>query len=374
MAKINNPFVVYGYKGADYFCDRKQETAKMMQALHGERNITLIAPRRMGKTGLIHHLFENMAAAEPDTRCFYVDIFATKNLQQLVNLLANTVIGQLDTFSQATMRRVQEFFSSWRPTVAFDQLTGLPTVSLDIRPSEGKESLRQVFAYIQQSKRRCYIAIDEFQQILSYPETGVEALIRSYIQFLPNAYFIFSGSQQHMMQQMFLSANRPFFQSSMVMTLQSIAPSEYLAFANGFLAQQGRCLPQDVLTHIYGLTDGITWYIQAILHGIYEQREQPVTQELVVDVVSELLSEQAATYQNYCSWLTENQLALLRAIACEGEVAAPFGLSFQRTHHLPATSSIKTALRALEEKQLVYKSSDGYKVSDLFFSQWLKNG
>lgn len=372
MAKINNPFVVYGYKGAAYFCDRKQETEKMMQTLHGERNITLIAPRRMGKTGLIHHVFEQVAAAEPDTRCFYVDIFATKNLEQLVNLLANTVIGQLDTFSQATMRRVQEFFCSWRPTVTFDQLTGLPTISLDIRPSEGKESLRQVFAYIQQSGRRCYIAIDEFQQILSYPETGVEALIRSYIQFLPNAYFIFSGSQQHMMQQMFLSANRPFFQSSMVMTLQSIAPIEYLDFANGFLSPQGRSLPLEVLAHIYELTEGITWYIQAILHGIYEQREAPITRKLVAEVVSELLDEQAATYQNYCSWLTENQLALLRAIAREGEVASPFSQPFQRSHNLPATSSIKTALRALEEKQLVHKSPAGYKVSDRFFSLWLK--
>ena len=60
MATINNPFVMYGYKGAEYFCDREKETEKMMTSLHNERNITLVAPRRMGKTGLIHHVFQQL--------------------------------------------------------------------------------------------------------------------------------------------------------------------------------------------------------------------------------------------------------------------------------------------------------------------------
>ena len=47
MATLNNPFVVYGYKGAEYFCDRQKETEKMISTLHNERNITLVAPRRM---------------------------------------------------------------------------------------------------------------------------------------------------------------------------------------------------------------------------------------------------------------------------------------------------------------------------------------
>ena len=42
MATLNNPFVVYGYKGAEYFCDRQKETEKMISTLHNERNITLV--------------------------------------------------------------------------------------------------------------------------------------------------------------------------------------------------------------------------------------------------------------------------------------------------------------------------------------------
>lgn len=346
---LNNPFVIYGYKGAEYFCDREKETEKMITTLHNERNVTLVAPRRMGKTGLIHHIFHQLEERYAGVKCFYLDIFATKNLEQMVQLMASEIIGKLDPVSQAALRKVQE-------------------------PSEGRESLKRIFEYLKQSDKRCYIAIDEFQQILNYPEDGVEALIRSYIQFLPNVYFVFSGSQQHMMEEMFLSANRPFFQSSLVMSLPCIEEGKYLKFANQLLASQQREVDADTFSYIYQQSDTVTWYVQAILHGIYEHSSEVIDRRLVDVVVQELIEDQAMAYQNYCAWLTENQQMLLMAIARERLVASPLSQQFIRTHNLPATSSVKTALKALVDKQLVGKTPKGYLVSDRFFAKWLVNG
>ena len=340
MATINNPFVMYGYKGAEYFCDREKETEKMMTSLHNERNITLVAPRRMGKTGLIHHVFQQLEKQYDDVKCFYLDIFATKNLEQMVQLMASKIA----------------------------------TFSLDLKPNEGRESLKRIFEYMKQSGKRCYVAIDEFQQIMNYPEDGVEALIRSYIQFLPNVYFVFSGSQQHMMEEMFLSANRPFFQSSLVMSLPCIAESRYLSFANRLLSSQKREVDVDTFTYIYSQADSVTWYVQAILHGIYEHRDEHINKDLVDEVIQELIEEQAMAYQNYCAWLTENQQLLLLAIAKEQIVSSPLSQQFIITHHQPATSSVKTALKALVDKQLISKTPKGFFVSDRFFAKWLAKG
>ena len=339
MATLNNPFVVYGYKGAEYFCDRQKETEKMISTLHNERNITLVAPRRMGKTGLIHHVFHQIEEQYEGVKCFYLDIFATKNLEQMVQLMASEIIGKLD-----------------------------------LKPSEGRESLKRIFEYLKQSGKRCYIAIDEFQQILSYPEDGVEAMIRSYIQFLPNVYFVFSGSQQHMMQEMFLSANRPFFQSSLVLSLPCIEEPVYRKFANRLLSSQHRVIDESVFSYIYQQSGSVTWYVQAILHGIYEHGSYGITKSLVDEVIQELIEEQAMAYQNYCAWLTENQQMLLLAIASESLVSSPLSQQFISTHHLPATSSVKTALKALVDKQLVSKTPNGYLVSDRFFAKWLVRG
>ena len=372
MARLNNPFVVYGYKGPEYFCDRVAESNKICSALRNERNVTLVSPRRMGKTGLIHHVFNKMETEDKECKCFYIDIFATKNIEQFVQTLGSAVIGKLDSFSQSALRKIQEFFSAWRPAVTFDQLTGLPTVTLDNKQNEGNESLKQIFEYMKMSGKRCYIAIDEFQQIQNYSERGLEAMLRSYIQFLPNVYFIFSGSHQHMMEEMFLSANRPFFQSSMVMSLGCIDFEEYMQFANRMIEGQNRTIGQETFQRIYDFAGGITWYVQAILHGIYEHPDRIVDKTLVDDVVKELVEEQSATFQNYCAWLTDNQYALLKAIAYEKSVKSPLAQQFIHTHHLPATSSVKTALRTLEDKMLVSRSAnDGYSVSDKLFALWL---
>lgn len=45
-------------------------------------------------------------------------------MSQFIQLLAKTVVRQVDTFSQAALRKITSFFSSYRPTVSFDELTG----------------------------------------------------------------------------------------------------------------------------------------------------------------------------------------------------------------------------------------------------------
>ena len=158
----------------------------------------------------------------------------------------------------------------------------------------------------------------------------------------------------------------------MVIALQGIDKSEYLTFANHHLASQGRSMDAATFNSIYNLAGGVTWYVQSVLHAIYDHRERAVDSALVDEVVEELIEEQTLSYQSYCSWLTANQHALLRAIAAEGIVKAPLSQSFLKTHQLSAASSVKSALKALEVKQLISRTPEGYTVSDLFFALWLR--
>ena len=77
--KPNNPFLITGYHSPEYFCDREQETEGMIKALYNGRNVTLIAPRRMGKTGLVKNVFYKLREQEPDTVTFYMDIYSTQS-------------------------------------------------------------------------------------------------------------------------------------------------------------------------------------------------------------------------------------------------------------------------------------------------------
>ena len=371
MEKLKNPFVIYGYKGAEYFCDRKKETETLMRALANERNVALISPRRVGKTGLIHHAFEQIGKNEPDTRCFYMDINATRNMSQFIQLMAKTAVGQVDTFSQAALRKITSFFSNFRPTVSFDELTGIPTFSITVAPDRQEESLKHIFEYLKQSGKRIYIAIDEFQQIAEYPEKGAEALLRSYIQFLPNIYFIFAGSSQHLMSEMFLSAKRPFYHSSQIMSLPLIDVREYETFANKWLKQEGIEIGDGDFRYLYDMVDGQTWYVQSILNRLYENGAS-IDKSVIAEVVEDIINEQEDAFINYCKSLTTNQAALLSAIAKEKGVSSVMSQEFIRKYSLPAASSVGIALKALQKRDFVHEFNGKIIVYDRFFSIWLR--
>ena len=371
--KPNNPFLVYGYHSPAYFCDRETETQKIISALNNERNLTLIAPRRMGKTGLIKNVFHNMAEQEKKIFCFYMDIYSTRDLKAFVQVLAKTVLGELDTLSQSALRKLMSFFKSCRPVISADERTGTPTVTLDFLPEQSEQTLKEIFDYIKDSGKRCYLAIDEFQQITEYPEKGVEALLRSYIQFIPNVHFIFSGSKKHVMEEMFTSGKRPFYQSTQMMVLKEIPEETYYQFASRFFEKAERELPKEIFSYIYDLEDGHTWYIQTILNRLYETSYKTINKERVDQTVSNILEEQESVYQKNLVLLTNNQVNLLKAVAMEDCAQSVNSSEFIKKYNLKTPSSVNVALKSLLNKELLYKTSKGYIVYDRFMGKWLKS-
>ena len=370
--ELKNPFLIYGYVTSRYFCDREEETGKMLSALNNERNLTLIAPRRIGKTGLIKNVFYLMEQQNTDVACFYMDIFATRDLSAFVRLLAKTVLGQLDTLSETVLHKLTSFFRSCRPVISADELTGVPTISLEFVQDKSEQTLKEIFDYMAASGRRCYLAIDEFQQITAYPEKGAEALLRSYIQFLPNVHFIFAGSSRHLMEEMFTSAKRPFYQSTQLLVLKQIGEIPYYQFASAFFEGKGRKFAKEVFQCIYARFEGHTWYMQAMLNRLYEKEESVTEIRQAEIILAELLEENASIYQNIIAMLTDNQLLLMQAIAKERNVLSPNSGDFIKRYGLKTPSSVNTALKSLLEKELIYKSANGYIIYDRFMGLWLQ--
>ena len=369
--KPNNPFLVTGYHSPEYFCDRRQETETMIQALYNGRNVTLIAPRRMGKTGLVKHVFYKLREQEPDIVPFYMDIYSTQALGDFIRLFASTVLGRLDSVPQKALGRVGKFIKSCRPVFTFDELTGQPKVTIDIVPSSEEATLREIFDYLRSSEKRCYIAIDEFQQIAEYPEKGAEALLRSYIQFVPNINFIFAGSKQHIMQQMFHSAKRPFYQSTQTQVIDRIARDEYYRFAADFFTRQGRKLAEETFGYLYDDFDGHTWYIQTLLNRLYGYAGNPDI-GMVDYAIGEVVAESTYTYENLLAAYPASNIRLLKAIAKAGCVREINSGNFITEYRLRAASSVNSALKRLIDREMVYKTADGYIVYDRFMAIWLR--
>lgn len=371
--ELENPFVYKGYDGSAYFCDREKETENLISALKNGRNITLLSPRKIGKTGLIKHVFNRISSTEKDAVCIYVDIFSTKNLHDFVQVLGAAIVDEALRREKSLMSKVLDAFKAWRPVVTVDVLTGMPSLSLNIDSTSDEYTLKSIFDYLKSSKKKVYVAIDEFQQVAYYPEKGTEALLRSHVQF-SNAGFIFSGSRQHLMAEMFNSPQRPFYQSTEFMNLQPIPEDAYYEFASRFFEAKKGSLSQEVFHDIYQRFDGYTWYIQLMMNRLYEGNKRITELHQATDAIIAVLATLTPQYEMLMRFLTSNQVNLLKAIAKEGKVEQPQSNEFVKRNDLPGPSSVKAALDVLVDKELVYTQPDGYIIYDRLLNLWLQRG
>lgn len=369
---LTNPFIYQGYESPKYFCDREVETKTLLSHLKNGRNVTLISPRRIGKTGLIKNTFYHLKEQEKDATCLYIDIFATKNLHDFVELLGVMVINEIVRKNASFIEKTISFFSALRPVLSMDPLTGEPSVSITVEPSKEDITIQSIFNYLNDSEQEVYIAIDEFQQIAEYPEKGTEALLRSYIQFAQHVHFIFSGSKFHLMAEIFGSPKHPFYQSTEMMGLKPLDSDVYYDFCLQFFKEKGGNIEKDIFEYLYNMFEGHTWYIQCIMNRLYEANTNVESIEKVNAAILSILAGREPQFESLSQFFTNNQFSLLKAIAKEGIVAQPTAGRFIKSHNLSGASSTKAALKVLEDKELVYRKPEGYIIYDRFMDLWLK--
>jgi Predicted ATPase (AAA+ superfamily) len=372
--KIKNPFIITGYLSPEYFCDRRMETAAMMANIENGRNTALISERRMGKTGLIEHVY-HQKAIEKNYYTFLIDIYSTGTLKEFVFLLSKHIFETLKPRGQKVIDKFFSTISSLRPALKFNEITGAPEFNIGLGEIRQPElSLEQIFMYLESADKRCVVAIDEFQQIAKYPEKNIEALLRTHIQRCKNANFIFAGSIHHMMQDIFFTASRPFYQSVSLVKLGPIKASEYVDFVSGFFTDAGVTITKCKISGVYTLLDGHTWYMQAVFNELYalSSNGDTVDTDTVSFAARNVVMSYEPVYQNILANLTERQKEMLIAIAKEDVATEITSIEFIRKHGLQSASSVQSSVRQLASKEIVLKEQSRYFIPDRFFAIWLK--
>ena len=169
MKPLKNPFITSGYESAEYFCDREQESENLIREVINGNNLALISTRRMGKTGLIQHCF-NSPEIKDNYYTFFVDIYATKSLRDLVFSLSRVIVDGLKPFGKKAIESFWNSVKSLQGGITFDP-AGNPSFNLqlgDIRSTEA--TLDEIFRYLEKASRPVIVAIDEFQQVVYYTE------------------------------------------------------------------------------------------------------------------------------------------------------------------------------------------------------------
>lgn len=374
---MTNPFFITGIIPEPYFCDREKETQQLVRIIENKAHILLTSARRMGKTQLIYHLYEQ-PAVKTVYHTFYVDIFPTTSLHEMVLFLSKEIYSKIVPKGKKALKFFLNTIKSLTGSLGYDPVTGTPSFDVKLGDIQNPElTLQEIFAYLETADKPCIFAIDEFQQITHYPEKNVEALLRTYIQRMNNCLFIFAGSNRHILENMFNSSARPFYNSTEQFHLERIPKEVYTDFALQRIHDEGKAITPEAVSLAYDLFEGHTYYVHHILHNAFANAnpQKTMDEEDIRKALDELLEARGRSFANTMNKLNFKQKETLVAIAKEGKASGVTSVTFVKKHALKSASSVQYAITTLLEDQLLTYEDDGrkkiYSVADRFFGYWL---
>lgn len=375
---LNNPFVIIGDIPEPYFCDREEETKKIIRTLINEGNIVLMSPRRLGKSRLVKHVFKQPEIVE-HYQTFYIDLLHTSSVRELAYTFGKTVFDQLKSRNEKLLQSLVISLKSLAGTFGFDPLTGLPNFTLEMGKIQNPEyTIQEVLSWLESNEKPCIVCFDEFQRINMYPENKhgeVEAMLRGTIQHLRNVNFIFSGSERHLLSEMFFSSAKPFYNSADQLNLKPLLFDVYYDFADSWMRQYGKALDKEAFQYYYDTFEGTTYYLQKLLHEVFIDCNagEVCGRDLLDYTFSKMIEEASENFAKLLGELTEQQKIALYAIAREGKAEKVLGGAFLKKYAIASASSMQSALKKLTEMELLTINSNVYSLSDILLQLYIRN-
>lgn len=373
MKSKKNPFVVSGKIEPAFFCDRVDESARLIKSLTNGNNLVLISPRRMGKTGLIHYCYDR----EPiysDYHTIFIDILHTTSLREFTFLFGKSIFEAILPLGQKMITTFVQTLKSISGKFSIDLLTNMPTFNLELgditRPAL---TLEEIFSYLEHADKPCIVAFDEFQQIANYPEKNIEALLRTHVQQASNTHFIFAGSEYHIMQEMFMSSAKPFYNSADTLELKAIDIEVYTQFVIDLMNSGNRTISPELVKAVYHLYRGNTYAMQKTFNELYSilNEGDNVNIDMVVTAINNVIDSKEPMFREQLSNIPDKQKPLLYAIAQDGEAERITSVKFIKDHKLPSASAVQYATTQLLASGVITKLAGKYSLNDPFFSLWI---
>lgn len=372
-----NPF----FTGIDipdrYFCDRKKETEEIIKYIENGSNIVLKAPRRIGKSSLIKHIF---AQKEIKSRynTLYVDIFGTRSSADFQLELQNTFMASSFAKGTKIFKKISSYAKNAKIELGAIDEKGikLPTIGFGGDSRGLLFTIDEIFETFEEASKPGLIVFDEFQQIEEYPER-MSAILRGMIQQMNNTKFIFSGSSRHMLNTMFLKYNQPFYKSATTLDLDIISLPSYKEFVLDNFASYGKNITEEAIEFTYYVMSGNTFGMQEIMKEAFINASPGslTEKEDIINALKGILIKKDTEYREILNRITSiKDRNTLFCIAALGVAQGLTSSEVMKKFNLDNASSVQHSLSNLSEDkldmiQLISKGT--YMLQDRLFELWI---
>lgn len=283
-------------KGID-FIDRKKNISVFEAYLNNNQHVMIKAPRRFGKTSLVKHVIQK----QNDYTYIYIDIRRTVSLKMLYTQILDTaysLVG-IDNFIHQTKSALISLYKSLKSIKIGD----IAEITLEHIQNDSDElelflhSLDVVDKIALKLDVNIKFIFDEFQDIVKIADREILEQLRSVAQHHENITYVFLGSIESMMTQIFESKSSPFFHFARVMPLGGLDVDEvslyiYSEFDNRKFMYDKKAIMK-TLIFLQGHPDYSMQVFQSIFYRVLIDNER-IDMALCLEVLKEVILENRA--------------------------------------------------------------------------------
>jgi DNA-binding FrmR family transcriptional regulator len=351
------------------FCQRKSEIKKLVSYIKDSTNVLLVAKRRMGKTSLVHEVFENHLPKKQFIT-IYADIFDITDELDFARELYRATASALKFDLKKILTTLSEIFKKTTFDLSLSE-DGTPSFSPRLTSKDSDELLKDVFQglsdYLERHNLKAAFCIDEFQQI-SQVKKPLDATIRKYIQKHKNVCYIFSGSKRNTLLSLFKGQASPLMGMTTPMELGSIDINDFYPF----IKLRIDSLSMEEFQIIYDHAEAETKLIQHIARNYSILKEEG--NYSVHDAIESVLNEVDGICRNIIEQMSANGVKVIKILAIENISENLLSKDVLNKYNI-SKSSMASSIEALIKNEIIFKEDGKYYIDGgigATFSLWCK--
>jgi AAA+ ATPase superfamily predicted ATPase len=360
---MKNPFKFGSVVDAPYFIDRLEEIRKVKSILVSENHLIIISPRRFGKTSLISKVIKEM-----DRPAVLLDLQIITNTEDFAAQLLKR-IHRLFPFE-----KIKRLIKNFRiiPNITFNPLNNEVDISFQTGSSSSilVDDVLNLIEKVSNQKNKIIVIFDEFQEIKNIDKV-LDKQLRSSIQYHKNINYVFLGSQESLMRDIFEKKKSPFYHFGTLLTLAKIPVQDFKKYlCTGFESVIG--ITEEIAQKILKITKAHPYYTQQLAFNVWELLRNDKKLVNPVDAAcDEIIRHHDMDYERL--WHTINRTDMKILIGMALLEISPLSSEFSRKYFNGASSTIFSGLKRLTQNGLLIKTVSGYEIDDPLFRKWLMN-
>lgn len=350
---------------------REKDVEDICELVKLGQSVILIAPRRFGKSSVLLEVLRRLKEAGVLVGLVdSFDVLSKKELAEkivdstLENALIKNFVRQLkeDVVNALKQIEIKQTISEFEYTIAFSNAQRDEDELLE-------NSLNFPDEFADKKGRRLVFAYDEFSDLVKLNGESLLKKMRAKFQMHRNVSYIFSGSQESLMNELFLGKRSTFFRFGRIFRLKEIPLGAFAGYIGDTFSKLKISVNDKLVENILGLTGCHPFYTQLLCQTIYlavKGEKTKVDEEDIKECHYRVILGEKSYFDDLWNRLMEKKYALLvlRSVALEEDSPYKLGLNKQTVYR---------ALTNLEHWGYIYREKGGnYQMVDRFFQDYLR--